>query len=136
MQADTGSVARHRVMSKTFRNAAGLTILFAVTVAIAIADDVFGKNFDPWIAYVIPISLAASIAGLGGGVSFSILSAGLLLYVGRAFGNPFPNPLCFYFQVGSDLVAFLFIACLVSVLRGHRTKDRHAGETNLATQHA
>ena len=118
MQANTASVARHRPMSKTLRNAMGLTILFALTVAIAIADDVFGKNFDPWIAYVIPISLAASIAGLGGGMSFSILSGALLLYVGGVFGNPFPSPLCFYFHVASDLVAFLFIACLVSVLRG------------------
>lgn len=115
---------RDRRMHKSIRNGLGLAILVALTLAIGVGDYMLGKDFSLWVLYVIPIALAASIAGLTGGLLFSLLAGAMLLYVGGQEGNPFPSLACLYFQVGSNVVAYLVIGSLVSVVRKYLSGGR------------
>jgi hypothetical protein len=119
------------MMNKSIRNAIAFAILLALTVAIAGADYALGRDFSLWVVYVIPIALASSIAGMSGGALFSLLAGALLLYVGEVGGNPFPSALCFYFEVGSDVAAYLFISCLVSVVRKYLADGNRASAPDL-----
>jgi hypothetical protein len=99
------------------RHALELFALILLTLAIAALDRVAGGDISLWILYLIPISLAAGLAGLTVGLVFSMLAAMAIFLVGSELGVSFPTLGHRLFAIGSYLAAYALFALLVSIIR-------------------
>ncbi|HZS66937.1 MAG TPA: hypothetical protein VFA72_07485 [Burkholderiales bacterium] len=93
-----------------------LPVIVAAMVAIAIFDANLGSQLSAWVAYVVPVAIAARHCGFLIGVACAFVSGGLILLTGNFAGHPYASFSYFMFGTASQTLAFLEVAWLASRL--------------------
>jgi hypothetical protein len=104
-------------MRRPVRDGLALAILLFLSVGIGVLDCAVGSNISLWFVYALPITMAAAIGGARAGIAFSVLAAGLLIFVGLDTGHPFPTMGYFMFEVFGDLFVYLLLVALALGVR-------------------
>jgi hypothetical protein len=96
---------------------ASLALAWAAVAAIAVADDLTGKELSLAAFYLYPIILATWRGGRAWGFAISTSAAALVVAVAAHVGNPFSRPAFLYLYAAGILVSFLVVTEAVAQLR-------------------
>jgi hypothetical protein len=105
-----------------------LMLVATIMLALLLLDWSCGPELSPWIAYAVPVALAARCCGFSMGAAYAVIAGWLLYLAARHAGHPYSTEAYYFVSVSSQTIALLVIAWLTArlsnlerTLRGLRT---------------
>ena len=89
-------------------------LLMAVIFAL---DYAVGRDFDLWLLYLVPISLASVVLGPRYGYGCALAATGLLLLGDSVVGSRYASGAALALDRASESIAYLLLVFLIGVVR-------------------
>ena len=93
-----------------------LMTVATIMLALLILDTACGPEISPWIAYAVPVAIAARCCGFSMGAAYAVIAGWLLYMAARHAGHPFSDEAYFLVSTASHTLALLVIAWLTARL--------------------
>jgi hypothetical protein len=93
-----------------------LMLVATIMLGLLLVDSSSGPELSPWIAYAIPVAIAARCCGFSTGAAYAVIAGWLLYFAARHAGHPYSGEAYFFVSVSSQTIALLLIAWLTARL--------------------